>query len=193
MKLAVLLTASAAVSVFANSVSACEPALDERTLSEIRSLSKPVAVDRLCRTINAGVYDNLSLGPVTDLGNGRIQQVLDGSDQSTVLVADCNTSEATILLGAVTTTDDGNSCGPTYTFADLAGENAMMSLAAGADLHELVDLALAQGATEINPLEYFFMFSKAWESDLHPVPRKDRFNLLCGCQLYYPQSAGAKE
>jgi hypothetical protein len=172
---------------------ACEPALDERTLSEIRSLSKPVAVDRLCRTINAGVYDNLSLGPVTDLGNGRIQQVLGEVGQSSVLVADCNTSEATILLGAVTATDDSNTCGPFYTYADLVGENAMMSLAVGANLHELVDLAVARGATEINPLEYFFMFSKAWESELYPVPRKDRFDLLCGCQLYYPRSAGANE
>jgi hypothetical protein len=190
MRLATLLTTFVAVSVMADAACACSPAFDERSLSEIRSLSKPVAVDPQCRTINAGVYDALSLGPAINLGNGRIQQVLGGSDQSRVLLADCNTRELTILQGTETVIGE-DSCGPTSIYADLAGEDAMMSLDGGANLHELVDMAAARGVTEINPREYFFMFSKAWESELHAVGRKDRFDLLCGCKLYYPESAGA--
>jgi hypothetical protein len=192
MRFVTVLTVCVTVSAIANAANACSFAPDERTVLEIMSDSKPVAVDRQCRTINAGVSDYLSLGPATDLGNGRVQQVLGGRDQSHVLVADCNTRELTILRGTETITGE-DSCGPTRFYADLAGENAMMSLALGANLHELVDLAAEQGVTEINPLDYFFMFNRDWESEQHAVGRKDRFDLLCGCKRLYPDSAGAQD
>ncbi len=191
MRLDALATVFAAASVLADAALACEPVYDERSLFEIRSLSKPVAVDPKCRAINAGVYDALSLGPATDLGRGRVQQVLGGQDQSRVLLADCNTRELTILQGAVTRTTE-TSCGPISEYADLAGENAMMPLDREANLHDLVDVAAKRGVTEINPLEYFFKFTKPWETEQYAVSRKDRFDLLCGCKLYYPGSPGAK-
>jgi hypothetical protein len=182
--------AFSAACLICTAASACSIEPDARSPQELRAESKAVAVDRQCRAINAGVHDNLSLGPVTNLGDGRVQQVLGGNDQSNVLVADCNTREVTILQGKETIIGE-DSCGPISSYADLAGENAMMSLSLGANLHELVDLATAQGVTEINPQEYFFMFATGWESRTHKVGRKDRFDLLCGCKLYYPDSAGA--
>ncbi len=191
MQLTILVTAFVAVSVIANAAAACEPVIDERTLFEIRSLSKPVAVDPQCRVVNGGVYDELSLGPAIDLDKGRILQVVGGSAKSHVLLVDCNDREATVLRGTETITGE-TSCGPISTYADLAGGKAMMSLDGGANLQELVTIAAIQGVTEIKPSEFFFMFSKAWESELHAVGRKDRFDLLCGCKLHYPDSKGAR-
>lgn len=191
MRLSTFLFCVTAASVSANAANACEPVLDPRSPSEIRLSSKRVAVDSQCRTINAGVKDWKSLGPARDLGNGVIQQVLGNEDQSRVLLADCNIREATILRGKVTSTTE-TSCGLEFTFAALDGQNAMMRFDSGASYQELIDLALAKGAAEISPSEYFFKFSKDWETKLYPVSRKDRFDLLCGCKLFYPDSAGAK-
>jgi hypothetical protein len=191
MRLDTLATVFAAALVLADAALACEPVYDERSLFEIRSVSKPVAVDPKCRAINAGVYDELSLGPATDLGRGRIQQVLGGQDQSRVLLVDCNTRELTILQGAVTRTTE-TSCGPVSEYADLAGAHATMPLDREENLHDLVEFAKKRGVTEINPLEYFFKFAKPWETERHAVGRKDRFDLLCGCKLFYPDSPGAK-
>jgi hypothetical protein len=204
MKLACPLIASLAVSVSASAASACEPVMDERSLSKIRANSAPVATDSECRTINAGVYDDLFVGPAVDLGNGRVMQVLGHTyftagndknfseeDKSRVLLADCNTREVTILQGAQTQVGE-TSCGPEYSYAPVVGKKAVISLDAGETLNELVDLAAAKGVTELSPKQHFFMFSKVWESELHPVGHKDRFDLLCGCKIFYRGSAGAK-
>jgi hypothetical protein len=193
MRLKTLSFAFFAVWPMTNAASACSFAPDERSPSEIRANSNAVAVDRQCRTINAGVYDHLSLGPATNLGHGRVQQVLDGSDQSRVLLADCNTREVTMLEGPVTHVQEGDFCDPpNVTHADLSGENAIMSLAVGTNLHELVDLATANGAVEQNPNEIFFTFWIEAGSKRRNVSAKDRFDLLCGCKIFYPESAGAR-
>jgi hypothetical protein len=153
--------------------------------------SKPVAVYRQCRTINAGIYDEISLGPATDLGNGRVQQVLEDTEQSEVLLADCNTREVTILRGAEAEFIE-TSCGRLYSYGPVIGDNAPMSLSVGADLHELVDLAAKKGITEIDPNEYFFSFSSS-KGPGQAVGRKDRFDLLCGCKRIYPDSPGAQK
>lgn len=189
MRLVILL--SSVLSVIASAASACDPMMDERTPSQIRFQSKRVAVDSQCRTINVGVHDLISLGPAMDLGNGLIQQDLGGPDQSRVFIADCNIREVTILQGKLARTD-ATSCGPMDFYADLAGANAMMNFQGRANYKDLVDTALAKGVTEISPSEYFFKFSKIWEDELYPVGRKDQFDLLCGCKLFYPDSAGAK-
>lgn len=196
MRLELFLSPVLAVLAIADAASACEPVMDERTPSQIRFQSKRVAVDGQCRTINAGVYDRISLGPAIDLGNGLIQQVLGEqftgeSDQSRVFIADCNIREVTILRGKVTSTAE-TSCGPIDTYADLVGPNAMMKFEGSASYKDLVDLALSKGVTEISPSEFFFKFSKDWETELYPVGRKDQFDLLCGCKIYYPDSLGAK-
>jgi len=198
MQLSTFLPSFVAATVIANAASACDPVIDSRSPSEIRSHSKRVAVDQQCRTINAGVFDGLSLGPAIDLGNGVIQQDFgavqrwdDLEENARILLADCNIREATILQGKVTSTQE-SSCGPIDTYADLAGPKALMKFDTGASYHELIDIALSKGVTEISPSEYFFTFAKPWETERYPVSRKDRFDLLCGCKLFYPDSAGAK-
>ena len=190
MRLFTLTAAIVALYAMTSAARACTWTWEGVTKSQMVAQSKPVAVDRQCRTINAGIYDNLSLGPATDLGGGRVQQVLEDADLSRVLLADCNTREVTILEGAATEAGD-SSCGPFYTYAPITGGDAPMSLSVGANLHELVELAATKGMTEIDPHEHFFRVIADWEDET--VTRKDRFDLLCGCKRLYPNSPGAQE
>ena len=172
---------------------ACSYLPDTRTPDQIRADSAPVAMDRSCRVINGGVYDTLTVGRAEPLGNGRFQQVVGDHSLSRVYVADCNTREATLLLGAVIETVQ-TSCGPDHRFADLAGPDAMMSLAEGDNLHELVAIAQSKGIRELNPLTVFFEFTYPWESKpTYAVGDKDRFDLMCGCKQLYPGTAGAAQ
>lgn len=190
MRLCTLTAAIVALNAMSNAASACTFTWEFSTTSELRAEGKRVAVDRQCRTINAGIYDELSLGPATDLGDGRVQQVLNEPDQTRVLLADCNTREITILQGAEAEFME-TSCGRFYSYGPVTGDDAPMSLSVGANLHELVDLAAAKGITEIDPNDYFFRFS-AREGRV-AVGRKDRFDLLCGCKSLYPDSPGAQK
>ncbi|MFN7268765.1 MAG: hypothetical protein ACK5UA_07170 [Cereibacter sp.] len=191
MRASILIPAIVALYAMTNAASACTFVWEGFSASQLRAESKRVVVDRQCRTINAGIYDNLSLGRATDLGNGRVQQIVDDENQSQVLVADCNTREVTILRGA---RDEGadTSCGMLYSYGPVTGDKAPMSLSVGANLHELVDLAAAKGLTEIDPNDYFFSFSSQ-DGPGQAVGRKDRFDLLCGCKRLYPDSPGAQK
>jgi hypothetical protein len=191
MRLSLFTTAIVVLYAMANAASACIFVWEIYTTSEALAQSKRVAVDRQCKTINVGVYDDWSLGPATDLGNGRVQQVLEDTDQSRVLLADCQTREVTILRGAATEAGE-TSCGMAYSYGAVTGDNAPMSLSVGANLHELVDLAAAKGITEIDPVDSFFRFTSN-EGSGQAVGRKDRFDLLCGCKLFYPDSPGAQK
>ncbi len=187
----ILTAAIVALYAMTNAASACTFVWEYYTTSEALAQSKRVAVDRQCRTINVGVYDDWSLGPATDLGNGRVQQVLEDTDQSQVLLADCNTREVTILQGAKAEFIE-TSCGRLYSYGPVTGDNAPISLSVGADLHDLVDLAAAKGITEIDPVDSFFRFTSN-EGSGQAVGRKDRFDLLCGCKRFYPDSPGAQK
>jgi hypothetical protein len=191
MRLFMLTAAIVALCAMTNAASACSWVWENYTTSEALAQSKRVAVDRQCRAINVGVYDGRSLGPATDLGNGRVQQVLDETNESQVLLADCQTREVTILQGTATEAGE-TSCGMAYSYGAVTGDNAPMSLSVGANLHVLVDLAVAQGMTEIDPVDYFFRFTSN-EGSGQAVGRKDRFDLLCGCKLFYPDSPGAQK
>ncbi|MCA3447251.1 MAG: hypothetical protein INF93_11125 [Rhodobacter sp.] len=190
MRLCTLTAAIVTLYAMTNAASACTFVWEYSTTSELRAEGKRVAVDRQCRTINAGIYDELSLGPATDLGDGRVQQVLEDTEKSHVLLADCNTREVTILRGAEAEFIE-TSCGRFYSYGPVTGDDAPMSLSVGADLHELVDLAASKGITEVDPNDYFFRFS-AREGRV-AVDRKDRFDLLCGCKRLYPDSPGAQK
>ncbi len=168
---------------------ACIYAEEQRSASEVRADSKPVAVDRRCRMINGGAYDDQRLGEAVQLDDGRFFQVIN-ENSAKVLLGDCNTREVTILLGPETIIGE-TSCGPQAVYAPLVGDQAPFSLNAGKDLHELVDVAAAAGARELNPNTQFFEFSINL-TETHKVGRGDRFDLLCGCKVFYPNSPGAK-
>ncbi|MEM7241857.1 MAG: hypothetical protein AAF429_06700 [Pseudomonadota bacterium] len=178
--------------VFSFPAQACLIAYTEQSAQELRWKSKRVVVDAQCSLTNGGVLDNIELDSAVSLGEGRFYQTVGIDRKSKVLVGDCNTREVTVLLAPHTLGDD-TSCGPELEFKDLVGERSVLSLTAGEDLHELVALAKAKGARELNPINEFFQFKINYgDEERHKVGRKDRFDLLCGCKIFYPESKGAK-
>jgi hypothetical protein len=168
---------------------ACSIFPEARSASEIRRESAPVAVDKSCGVRNGGVNDRLTLGPAIKLENGRLYQIVN-EDAGQVLVADCKTREATVLVGRFIPVSE-DSCGPYGTNAPLVGDRSQFSLDAGADLQDLVTLASTKDAREQDPIYRFFRFSGK-NDKVYKVGRKDEFDLLCGCKIFYPRSRGAK-
>ncbi|MEJ8560966.1 hypothetical protein QTO30_06850 [Yoonia sp. GPGPB17] len=170
---------------------ACELAYDERSSYRIRAESKPVEVDDQCRTSNINVDDVESLGAAQDLGAGRVLQSVSKTD-STALLADCNTRELVVLVGPSTIVGE-TSCGPRAVFSPILGPAAVFDLSRGEDLHQLVSLAEVAGLGAFDPNKRFFEFYNGlFNSNLNEVGGRDRFDLLCGCKVYYPTSPGAK-
>ena len=175
-----------ALTLFGATANACTIFPDERSPRDIRNQSKPIVVTPMCAVADGGVYDEITLSAAEDLHEGRIVQRIYGSPQHLLLV-DCSRREATILRGPIVEKDDSG-CGDNYTYADLIGPEAIMPMTEGDDLTSLVRLAQARGAEELNPTEFFN--TDPWGN---PVPSKDRYNLLCGCMVLYPGSAGARQ
>jgi hypothetical protein len=110
-------------------------------------------------------------------------------------IADCQTREATKLRGPVTEVE--TSCPGIYDYADIIGDEANIDFTAGKDLTALVTEIAADGVTELNPIERFFTFripisSKGYDR-VYEVADKDRFDPLCGCNIYYQSSPGASQ
>ena len=171
---------------------ACSYIEDERSIFQIKMESRPVQQLDNCAFDNAGVYDQWSGREAENIGHGRIAQRLWGSRSA--LIVDCNTREATILEGPSVQMLGPNgealsdSCGPTYFTYDIIGPEAVVSLAAGANLTEMIATAVAAGSRESDPVERYLM--DPWGE---PVWRKDYLDLTCGCRIFYPDSPGASQ
>ena len=186
---------SALLSIWALSAlqaSACTELLDTRTPNQIRDESNPVSIDRQCRMINGGVGDWTRLDAAMNIGNGRVQQRINGSN-SVLLLADCNTREATVLTGPQTETVINAPCAPYYEVSALIGEGAKISMTSGENLRQLATSVVEAGGSATNPNEYFFTFKINGVGESYEVGREDRFDLLCGCNVFYPNSAGASQ
>lgn len=178
----------AAVVLCGSAAMACTPISESATPSQIRAQSERVVQDAQCRMLNGGVHDNLTLSAAEPVGEGRVTHAI-GTDGTLVMVADCATREATILRGPLTESGE-TTCSPYFSYGAITGPGGLVTLAEGADLSALVDIAEARGASELNPVSFFFEFTRDWQTERHPVGRRDRFNLLCGCTVFYPDSAG---
>ena len=150
----------------------------------MRMSSKPVKVSEKCGFKNAGVYDDIEAADAVDLGQGRILQ--DTGDGTSVLVIDCMASEAIEVIGKATKIGE-TSCGPDFVFGQVKSPKGPMTLLEGKHLTELAALARQRGLRADEELDY--LFNDPWGK---PLWRKERVDLLCGCKLYYPESAGAK-
>lgn len=190
MNLSQIIGLLVALTLFPSASTACIILNDERSASEVRQKSKKVQTDSQCRTVNIGVFDVTALGPAQSFGNGRIVQKVD-EDDSKFLIADCRTRELTVLQGRTTETHE-TSCGPQFEFGSLLDKSSGFDLRDGENLSQLVAFAKENGARELNPHKLFYEFNLVGHSKRYAVGRKDRFDLLCGCKIYYPDSKGAK-
>ena len=130
-----------------------------------------------------------------DLGKGRIAQELlprlsDTEDD--FLVADCTTREIVRIRSSFVYDDDTilDSCG----FGDgeyqaLVTPTGPLSLSTGSTLTELISAARATGKAVVD-VQVAFLFEDGYGKKYR---KKDRIDVLCGCRMFYPDSAGAKQ
>ena len=123
--------------------------------------------------------------PSLDNGNGIISQVLSFgkhhcSVDEYVLVADCSTGKALLILGLPDPMGDGY--GTIHSAGLLLKAAGPFSVKKGNSLEALAAEARRLGTTVNADVEGF----------VTSLRRKDRFDPLCGCKLSYPDSAGAE-
>jgi len=166
---------------------ACSPSVPEpRTSVEMIRQSQPVEVTAQCAFSKGGVNDDLRGDDAVDLGGGRVAQNLFYNNFA-VLVSDCESREATMFYAPVDESKGPfSTCGPD-DFLPTLGPDAIVDLAAGATLTELVEIVKPAGLREADPIRA--LNTAPWGK---AVPRKDRIDLLCGCKVFYPDSPGAR-
>ncbi len=157
-----------------------------------RAASKPVQVGHLCEFTNAGLHDGISAGPAKRLGNNRFFQVMGTFDGkvSDILVGDCNTREVIRLVSRVdpSTETAGTSCGPEFSgVLPILKPEGDFTLKEGKSVADLVILARASSNVRVDEALETILLDGLEKR----LPRKDRFDLLCGCKLYYPDTPGA--
>ncbi|NSX56611.1 hypothetical protein [Parasulfitobacter algicola] len=169
-----------ATALIATSVHACSLVVDERALPGLQDYlsNKPVQQDAVCAVQNGGVEDWLRLGPAQDVGNGRVFQTY-GSE--TAIVTDCKNNEFIHLFGKVNELQS-TTCGAYLELSIYLPPKGSFDLAHGATLQEFASYAQAEGMGIDRPTA----------EHLYNSPRRrDRFDIFCGCKIFYPDSAGA--
>lgn len=186
------------------SVAAQSEAELKRLAVKLRQESLPVQTGADCAFRNGGLEDDLSAGPAVDRGNGWVTQrlmpeALDGAEK--LLVVNCNAREAISLAVDYAPIDPQNytkdlvedgcnglqydaSWGPQYP--SVVAPEGPMDLAAFADVSAVVQGARHAGLVVDTRLAALLRddFGRKYQP-------KDRIDLLCGCKLFYPESAGA--
>ena len=156
--------------------------------------SKPVESASDCSFENGGLSDQLSGGAAMDLGKGRIAQRLlprRSSKEDDFLVADCKSREVVRIRSGFRADEDyiEDSCGFLYgEYHALVAPAGPLSLAAGSTLTELVTAAGATGKAARHG-QVHLLFEDGYGKKYR---KKDRIDVLCGCKVFYPSSAGAR-
>ncbi len=186
--------------VSAGDVSACS--INILTKAELRDENRkaresslPVEVGSDCRVRNAGIHDDVLIGPATKLNRGRVYQGALipslGRRSNGVLVADCNTAFVTMITALPHETGGSieTNCGPlTVKTHRIIPPDGEFSLEEGERLSDLAKLVSGSATAQID-----YELSIVTQDDLgFKVPRKDRFDLLCGCKLHYPGTRGGE-
>jgi hypothetical protein len=158
--------------------------LFQQTAANACSYSEPTLLDRIankrvkqladCSFVNGGLYDYESGEAAYDLENGRVAQMLSGDR---ALLADCKTGDTALVLGKMV---GETTCGPYFDLSPYIYPKGKLKLNFGASLDEFIERARADG----------------YEVDRGPLgqdgAKRDHFDELCGCKVFYPESAAAK-
>ena len=198
-KLITMVTLATAVSFGANMGYACsieEPtnAQKRKENRQARASSEPVVVGQSCELSNVGIRDQVETGPAFALDGSRFYQVIDhGEGQVTdVIVGDCASREVIRIFSF-----EEWSIEKLDSACNLVGREPVSLLEPNGPF------TLTEGSTLTELKSHLSAYSDqvTIDEDLEPlllddlgkkVPKKDRFDPLCGCKLHYPDSPGAK-
>jgi hypothetical protein len=133
-----------------------------------------------------GLYDMARGNPVRDRGNGRVAQKIVFSNYGcnaaeALLFVDCNRPEAILLFG-VLPGDKISPAGTSFTsIADIQPPLGPISIHANSTVDDLARTARRAG------IEYLLSPARLFTGS----PRQDRYDILSGCRLFYPDLPGA--
>jgi hypothetical protein len=162
-------------------------------------IDRRIKVSSDCSFVNGGTFDNHEIVrglPAEDIGNGRISQIFETvrtcGRQETLLFAECNTREAVLINGAAKggeQTADGlvlpmpvAGAHEATVYAILA-PNGEVRIGPQATVTSVTSDAEREGVVIHRDLNLYL-------SNMRP---RNRFDPLCGCKIYYPDSAGARK
>jgi hypothetical protein len=203
------LFASFLLGMSAQAAFACDPPV--YTLEQAARVEKPVEIGAACEFVDSDAVSadgewflqrTIVGDPVVDHGNGKISQKLSQKGCGVtehLLVIDCSAGEAVALLGAedpsIDTDDYYESeqlirfIQPPYGKFEVTGETSIPRLARMARRNGVV---FVRDIPRLLDEDYFARDGRVF---FFEVPDRDlgddRYAISCGCQLYYPGSAGA--
>jgi hypothetical protein len=126
-----------------------------------------------CSFVNGGIFDEESAQAAFDLGDGRVAQPF-SADR--MLIAECATGNTAMVLGKVI---GETTCGSSYQLSPFLYPEGNLRLDGGSSLDDFIEKARANG---------FDVFRGPFgQSQI----KRDQFDELCGCKLFYPEIAAA--
>lgn len=175
---------------------ACDPAVDLAA-----SKDRPISIKPDCSFDGAG-YDAKhsassrvmsigSGGKAFDIGHGRIAQRLSFgrhtcSYEEQLLVVDCRNLEGARFTGVYPVDNELEATGSMPYVANIyliQPPHGPIALKANTQISELVSLARDGGID----------YTTDYDGQAHELTLKNRYDPHCGCNLFYPDSAGAKQ
>ena len=170
----------------AGSAGACEMANPGRSYPAQEKLNaaihdvlenKRVRQQADCSWVNGGKDDYGKASAAIDLGGGRVGQWID--DQSAMLVSVCAERQVVILMG-LELGEVESTCGPAMDLdiTSLDPASGKFAYRAGKDFAGFMVHVKKVGMSQTEDLD-------AWIDQDSP---KDHVNLLCGCEIFYPQT-----
>lgn len=182
--------------LFATPSLACEPALLDKSEAQRADTRIKVKADCSYQNIDAAkpfedesywATITRSASPVRDRGNGKIAQrlVTSGfcSASEALLFLDCDTGESLIVLGKGTPPADFEVAGLIGdTVENIQPPYGPISIGPDTTATALFELAKKHNITTKAPSDYF-----------RKVSKRDRYDITCGCKLFYPGSKVGKQ
>jgi hypothetical protein len=145
---------------------------------------KPLTTGEHCSFENAGsVTDPISGGPVIEIGGGKIGQAISINTAchgylEELLFVDCAEAVAVVLAPM----SNPYAANAYRTISEMQFPTGPIHLTKSMTVAKLIKTAMAYDIGVEDDLS-------GWLSRVNP---QRRFDYLCGCKLYYPDSAGAK-
>lgn len=185
-----ILCLTAWTALVAPAVMACVifPPTKEEKL-QARLDSKPVETSVSCAFKNAGLNDRVSAGPAIKLGEDRFYQDRNpgAGVASSVLLADCAAREV-IGVRRFRNIVETSCLMFEAEWLPVLKPEGPLSLTEGETLSDFIDIAASADKNIEIDETLSWAFTDPWGRSL---PQKDRVDLLCGCKIFYPDSAGA--
>lgn len=192
-----LLTSITILALTSSGAIACSVSPSGLAVGQLLDFNKPVRAANDCSFENAGVEDNISGSAAVDEGQGFVTQVVEEYGQSVcyhsrseqLIISDCANGSVSTISGRATDEPIDPSAPPvvmiggTFTVENTLSVIGEPLFVNGRDMNGILELAEQKNIRTGSHVILFDEIEQDW----------DRPGNTCGCDLYYPNSAGASQ